>query len=71
MHIKHKNFHTGDLVLFYDNKVLYHPGKLHMHWLGPYVIIFLKDVGVLQLEKLNEEVVEILVNGSRLKQLGS
>jgi hypothetical protein len=38
-----------------------------MHWLGPYVIRFVTDAGVVQLEKLNGEVVEGLVNGSRLK----
>jgi hypothetical protein len=38
-----------------------------MHWLGPYVIRFVTEAGVVQLEKLNGEVVEGLVNGSRLK----
>jgi hypothetical protein len=38
-----------------------------MHWLGPYVIRFVTDAGVVQLEKLNGEVVEGLVNGSQLK----
>jgi hypothetical protein len=33
-----------------------------MHWLGPYVIRFMTDMGVIQLEKLNEEDVEGLVN---------
>jgi hypothetical protein len=54
-------------VLLYDNKFLQHPGKFQMHWLGPYVIRFVTDASVVQLEKLNGEVVEGLVNGSRLK----
>jgi hypothetical protein len=35
-HIKKKNFKVGDMVLLYDSKYLQHPGKLRMHWLGPY-----------------------------------
>jgi hypothetical protein len=54
-------------VLLYDNKFLQHPGKFQMHWLGPYVIRFVIEVGVVQLEKLNGEFMEGLVNGSRLK----
>jgi hypothetical protein len=37
-HIKPKRFQVGYLVLLYDNKYLQHPGKFHMHYLGPYVI---------------------------------
>jgi hypothetical protein len=66
-HIKQKKFQIGDLVLLYDNKFLQHLGKFQMHWLGPYVIKFVTNVGVVQLEKLNGEVVEGLVNGSWLK----
>jgi hypothetical protein len=66
-HIKHNKFHIGDLVLLYDNKFLQHFGKFQMNWLGPYVIRFVTEVGVVQLEKLNGEIMEGLVNGSRLK----
>jgi hypothetical protein len=38
-----------------------------MHWLGPYVIRFVTEAGVVQLEKLNGEIVEGPVNNSRLK----
>jgi hypothetical protein len=52
-HIKQKKFQTGDLVFLYDNKFLQHPGKFQMHWLGPYVIRFVTEAGVVfQLEKL-------------------
>lgn len=37
-----------------------------MHWLGPYVITFVKDVGVVQLETLNGKPLGGVVNGSRL-----
>jgi hypothetical protein len=62
-----KNFQTMDLVLLYDNKFLEHPRKLHMHWLGPYVIRYVAKVGVVQLEKLDREAMEGIVNKSRLK----
>jgi hypothetical protein len=45
-HIKRKNFKEGDLVLVYDNKSLQHPGKIKMHWLGPYEVKFVTDGGV-------------------------
>jgi len=37
-----------------------------MHWLGPYVIQQLTETGVAWLETLNGEVLEGMVNGSRL-----
>jgi hypothetical protein len=57
----------GDLVFLYDNNFLQHPGKFQIHWLGLYVIIFVTEVGVVQLDKLNEETIEGLINGNRLK----
>jgi hypothetical protein len=38
-----------------------------MHWLGPYMIIYVTKVGVFQLEQLDGQVMEGLVNGSRMK----
>jgi hypothetical protein len=38
-----------------------------MHWLGPYVIIFVTKESAFQLEKLNGEIIEGLVDGSWLK----
>jgi hypothetical protein len=66
-HIKQKKFQVGDLVFLYDNKFMQHPGKFRMHWLGPYVIKYVTEAGVVQLEMLNGEVLGGLVNGSRLK----
>jgi hypothetical protein len=45
-HIKKNKFHKGDLVFLYDKKFSQHLGKFHMHWLGPYVIIFVIDTSV-------------------------
>jgi hypothetical protein len=44
-HIKKKNFKEGDLVLMYDSKSIQHPGKLRMHWLGPYEVKTVTDRG--------------------------
>jgi hypothetical protein len=38
-----------------------------MHWLGPYVIRFITQAGVVQMEKLDGEFMEGMVNESRLK----
>jgi len=38
-----------------------------MHWLGPYIIKHITDESVVQLEKLNGELVQVRVNGNRLK----
>jgi hypothetical protein len=44
-HIKRNNFKEGDLVLVYDSKSLQHPGKIIMHWLGPYEVNTVTDGG--------------------------
>jgi hypothetical protein len=50
--IKNKTFKEGDLVLIYDNKSIQHPGKLRLHWLGPYEVNTVIDGGVVQLKGL-------------------
>jgi hypothetical protein len=42
-------FKEGDLVLMYDNKLLQHPRKIKMHWLGPYEVQSVTDGGDLHL----------------------
>ena len=44
-HIKKKTFKEGDLVFLYDSKSFQHPGKLRMHWLGPYEVKYVTDGG--------------------------
>jgi hypothetical protein len=51
-HIKKKTFKEGYLVFLYDNKSFQHPGKLIMHWLGPYEVKFVTDRGIVQLRDL-------------------
>ena len=55
------------MVLLYDNKFVKHPGKLQMHCLGPYVINFITDGGVVQFQQLDGAMLYKLVNGSWLK----
>ena len=46
-HIKNKQFSQGCLVLLYDSKFTKHPGKLQMHWLGPYLIYSITSWGAI------------------------
>jgi hypothetical protein len=38
-HIKTKVFTQGDKVLLYDSRYQKHPGKLRLHWLGPFLVV--------------------------------
>jgi hypothetical protein len=51
-HIKKKTFKEEDLVFMYDSKSIHHPGKLKMHWLGPYEVKTVTYGGFLQLKDL-------------------
>ena len=54
-------------MLLYESKFMKHPGKLQMHWLGPYLINSITSKGVVQLQQLDGVMLPKLVNGSRLK----
>lgn len=66
-HIKWRVFEEGDWALLYDGKYFKHPGKLWMHWLGPFVIQSIPDARAIQLDTLQGELYGGLINGSRLK----
>ena len=51
----------------YDSKFFKHPGKLKMHWLGPYVIVHITNAGAVKLQKLDGMYVMDMVNDSCLK----
>ena len=53
--------------MLYDNKFFKHPGKLKMHWLGPYVIVHITDAGAVKLQKLAGTYVFGMVIDSHLK----
>ena len=54
-------------MLLYDSKFVKFLGKFKMHWLGPYQIQYVTEGGSVQLNKLNGELLPMLINGSRLK----
>jgi len=66
-HIKRKTFMEGDLVFLYDSRALQHPGKMRMHWLGPYKVKVVTDGGVVQLRDLVGADLRGMINGSWLK----
>ena len=66
-HIKSKAIKEGDLVLIYDNKFAWFPGKFCMHWLGPYQVKYVIEGGAASLAKLDGTMIPTIVNGSRLK----
>jgi hypothetical protein len=66
-HIKRNTFKEGDLVFLYDSKALQHPGKLRMHWLGPYEVKVVTDGGVVQLKDLAGADLIGMINKSWLK----
>ena len=54
-------------MLLYDNAFMKHPGKLEMHWLGPYLINSITSGGVVQLQQLDGTMLPKVVNGSKMK----
>ena len=53
-------------MLLYDSNFMKHPGKLQMHWLGPYLVNSITSGGEVQLQQLDGAMLPKLVNGSRL-----
>jgi hypothetical protein len=51
-HIKNKTFSQGDQALLYDSKYLKCPRKLHMHWLEPFIVGEVRELGVVRLVKI-------------------
>jgi hypothetical protein len=60
-------FKEGDLVFLYNSKVMLHPGKLRMHWLGPYEVKYVTDGGAVQLKYIAGAYLRGMINGSQLK----
>ena len=66
-HASTKHFKVRGIILLYHSKFLKHPGKLKMHWLGPYLIVHITDAGAVKLQKLDGTYIGGMVNGSHLK----
>ena len=59
--IEKRNFMVGDLVLLFNSRLRFFPGKLKSKWAGPYLITQLFPLGAVELE--NKEGVRFKVNG--------
>ena len=57
----------ASLVLLYDSRHRDYPSKLQMRWLGPYLVCRVYENGSLQVEDLSGQLLDIRVNGSRVK----
>ena len=62
-----KKFNVGDLVLLYDSRFFKFPGKLQIHWLGPYEIVDINPNGSAQLKDFEGKLLPTRINGYRLK----
>lgn len=62
-----KTFKVGDLVLLYDSRFFKFPGKLQMHWLGPYEVTDINPNGSAQLKDFEGKFLPTRINGYRLK----
>ena len=65
--LRHKEFKVGDLVLLYDSRFMKFPGKLQIHWLGPYIIDEIHSNGSAQLKDFEGTKIPTRINGYRLK----
>lgn len=62
-----KTFRVEHRALLYDNKFQKFPGKLEMHWLGPFIVAEIKGSGMVRLTKLDGGMLLGWVNGACLK----
>ena len=60
-----REFMVGYLVLLYNSRLCFFPGKLKSKWTGPYLITQLFPHGAVELE--TKEGVRFKVNGQRIK----
>lgn len=61
------NFKPGQLVLRYNGKNEIKPGKFKVRWLGPYIVMEVKDNGAIKLSTLDNNPLKNPVNGSKLR----
>jgi hypothetical protein len=66
-HIKTKVIAQGDKVILYDSRYQKHQGKLHMHWLGPFIVSKIQPLRAVQLTQLDGTLQPEWVNDACLK----
>jgi hypothetical protein len=64
--IVRRDFHVGQKVWLYQNKLHLHPGKLKTRWVGPFVIHEVRSNGSISVRNPKDETI-FTVNGHRLK----
>ena len=64
-HILRKEFIEGDLVLLFNSRLRFFPGKLKSRWSGPYVVTKVYPFGAVDIK--GKDGVSFKVNGQRLK----
>ena len=57
-----------ELALVYDSRHQKFPGKLHVRWLGPYLVTRVYDNGSLSMSTLDGEPLPTRINGSRIRK---
>jgi hypothetical protein len=67
MNIKTKYFLQGDQVLLYDSKYQKVPGKLQMHWIGPFIVAKIRESRAIKMTQLNGILCPGWVNYAQLK----
>ena len=65
--IKNKNLSVGNITLLYNIQVKDKPKKLHIEWMGPYIVEEISANGSVRLRMLQGRVFWKLVNGAPLK----
>ena len=60
-----KEFRVGELVLLYNSRLKFFPGKLKSRWSGPYTVVAVTPFGAMTLKTNFGD--EFKVNGQRLK----
>lgn len=53
--------------MLYDNKFQKFPGKLQMHWLGPFILAKIRESRAVKLMQLDGILIPGWVNGACLK----
>jgi hypothetical protein len=66
-HIKTKEFVQGDKILLYDSRYQKHPGKFHMNWLGPFIVLEIRHLGEVKHVQMDGMLWPGWVNGALLK----
>lgn len=66
--IRGEEIKDGDLTLVYDSKHQKFSCKLHIRWLGPYIVTKVFDNGSLSMNTLDGEPLPIRINGSRVRK---